>query len=68
MPPEPSPSHNTHRPPPLFGTPAQDAFFWEGQQLYPDDCAIKCQQFILEQFTGLAADEHVLVQESLQHG
>jgi hypothetical protein len=67
MPSEPPPSHDAHQPPPLFGTPIQDAGFWEGQQQYPDDCAIKCQQFILEQFTG-AADEHVLVREALEHG
>lgn len=52
----------------MFGTPIQDASFWQGQQHYPDDCAIKCQQFILEQFTGVAADEHELVHESLQRG
>lgn len=68
MPTEPPPGQDAHRPLPLFGTPAQDVGFWEGQQQYPDDCAIKCQQFILEQFTGEAADEHVLVRESLEHG
>jgi hypothetical protein len=64
----PPPSHDAHRPPPLFGTPIQDAGFWDGQQQYPDDCAIKCQQFILEQFTGAPADEHTLVRESFENG
>ncbi|MHB1424409.1 MAG: cysteine peptidase family C39 domain-containing protein [Gemmataceae bacterium] len=65
---EPPTNHDAHRPPPLFGTPIQDAGFWDGQQQYPDDCAIKCQQFILEQFTGTPADEHVLVREAYEHG
>jgi hypothetical protein len=68
MPNELPPSHDAHRPPPLFGTPIQDAGFWEGHQQYPADCAIKCQQFILEQFAGAPADEHLLVRESLEHG
>lgn len=68
LPSEPLPSSDAHRPPPLFGTPIQDAGFWDGQQKYPDDCAVKCQQFILEQFTGEHTDEHALVRESWQHG
>jgi hypothetical protein len=53
---------------PVFGTPAHDVAFWEGQQNYPDDCAIKCQQFVLEQFTGRHIDEQSLVREAAEHG
>jgi hypothetical protein len=56
------------QPNPTFGTPGMDSAFWEGQQRLPDDCAIKCQQFILEQFTGQAVGEHTLVREAMEHG
>lgn len=56
------------RPNPTFGSPGADTAFWEGQQQLPDDCAIKCQQFILEQFTGQAIAEGDLVREAMQHG
>jgi hypothetical protein len=68
MPSEPLSDPAVQRPPALIGTPIQDAAFWEGPQQYPDDCAIKCQQFILEQFTGMPADEHTLVREAWEHG
>ena len=51
----------------MFGTPGQDVLAWEGKQSYPDDCAIKCQQFVLKQFTGQHVDENVLVHEALEH-
>ncbi len=57
-----------HVPNPTFGTPGADTAFWEGQQQLSDDCAIKCQQFILEQFTGHAVAEDSLVREAWDHG
>ena len=57
-----------HKPNPTFGTPGVDTAFWEGQQQLPDDCAIKCQQFVLEQFTGHAVAEGTLVSEAMEHG
>jgi hypothetical protein len=56
------------RPDPSFGTPDHDRAFWEGQQQLPDDCAIKCQQFILEQFTGHPVGEGTLVREAFENG
>lgn len=53
---------------PTFGTPSQDTAFWEGKQQLPDDCAIKCQQFILEQFTGQPVSEANLVREAMVNG
>ncbi len=35
---------------------------------FPDDCAIKCQQFILEQFTGRFVAEATLVREAMERG
>ncbi len=55
-------------PDPTIGTPGEDTAFWEGKQQRPDDCAIKCQQFILEQFTGHAVAEDDLVREAWEHG
>ena len=52
----------------MIGTPGQDSAFWEGQQRLPDDCAIKCQQFILEQFTGQHISEGTLVGEAIDYG
>ena len=57
-----------HTPDPTIGTPDADTAFWEGKQLLEDDCAIKCQQFILEQFTGINVAETDLVQEAWEHG
>lgn len=57
-----------HRPDPTFGTPNGDVTWWEGQQHLQDDCAIKCQQFILEQFTGQRIAEETLVREAQEHG
>jgi hypothetical protein len=68
-----SPAHDlgareASQPNPTFGTPGKDSAFWEGQQHLPDDCAIKCQQFILEQFTGHSVGEGSLVREAVEHG
>lgn len=51
-----------------FGTPEVDAAFWEGPQSYPDTCAIRCQEFILEQFKGLDIPEDALVRQAMEHG
>lgn len=59
---------HVQQPDPIIGTPSHDAAFWEGQQRLPDDCAIKCQQFILNQFTGHNVDENMLVHEAMEHG
>src|SRR5579864_3856646 len=52
----------------IIGTPYQDAYQWDGMQTAPDDCAIRAQQFIIEQFTGQKLDEHALEQEAQSHG
>lgn len=41
---------------------------WDGLQSYPDTCAIRCQEFVLECFTGQEIDEHQLVLEALEQG
>lgn len=51
-----------------FGTPDTDKVFWDGQQSYPDTCAIRCQEFILEQFSGQQISEDALVQQAIDHG
>jgi hypothetical protein len=61
-------TREVHTPNPTIGTPRTYTTFWEGQQQLPDDCAIKCQQFILEQFTGQAIGEDTLVREAIDHG
>lgn len=52
----------------IIGDPVQDAGFFPGQQSYPDTCAIRCQEMILEEFTGLDIPEEALVQTAQQHG
>ena len=42
-------------PDPMIGTPGQDARDWAGQQHYQDDCAIRCQEYLITQFTGFPA-------------
>lgn len=73
-PPKPTLSDQTiHTPPihladPLFGSPVHDQKFWQGQQNYADTCAIRCQEFILQQFTGVDFPEKHLVDEAKTHG
>ena len=55
-------------PDPLFGDPSRDSAQWPGQQGYADTCTIRCQEFILEQFTGVPFDETALVQEARDAG
>jgi hypothetical protein len=57
------------RPDPVVGTPEQDAAAFDGQQSYDDTCAIRCQEFILEQFQpGAEYDETALVREAQSMG
>jgi hypothetical protein len=53
---------------PIIGTPEQDGISFPGQQSYPDTCAIRCQEFVLEEFTGQHFDENALVNEAEQNG
>ncbi|GIW83370.1 MAG: hypothetical protein KatS3mg105_5177 [Gemmatales bacterium] len=41
---------------------------WDGPQSYPDTCAIRCQEYILECFTGQELDERTFVQEAYDRG
>jgi hypothetical protein len=52
----------------VIGTPDEDASVWDGVQSYQDTCGIRCQEFILEQFTGLEFSEDDLVRESAANG
>jgi len=53
---------------PLLGTPAHDAQFFDGRQSFADTCAIRSQEFILQQFTGMNLDEDALVREAFERG
>ena len=52
----------------IIGTPEVDATFVEGKQGYSDTCAIRVQEFILEQFTGQEFDETDLMEEARSQG
>jgi hypothetical protein len=52
----------------IIGTPYHDVNAWHGQQHAPDTCAIRSQEFIIEQFTGHDIPEEILVQEAQSHG
>lgn len=52
----------------LIGNPEQDGTFFPGKQSYPDTCAIRCQEMILEEFTGQDIPEDAMVQMAEQHG
>lgn len=52
----------------IIGTPEEDARTFDGQQSYDDTCTIRCQEFILEQFTGQEWDEAALVQQAEENG
>ncbi len=62
------PASHFQPPDPIIGTPSHDTAFWDGQQRHSHDCAIKCQQFILNQFTGHNVDENMLADEAEEHG
>ncbi len=52
----------------IIGTPEVDAGFFDGIQSYPDTCAIRCQEAIIQQFLGRDIDEHFLVQQAKDIG
>lgn len=56
------------QPDPVIGTPEQDTTTFDGVRSYDDTCAIRCQEFILEQFTGQEVNEDALVQEARDMG
>jgi hypothetical protein len=56
------------RPDSVIGTPDEAAARFPGQQSYPDTCAIRCQEYVLEQFTGQDFDEDALVEEARIYG
>ena len=63
------PTHPTvEKADPHFGTPEQDRAHWDGRQSYEDSCAIRCQEYILQQFTGADVPEKTLVNEAIEHG
>ncbi|MBM7867267.1 hypothetical protein GTO89_12320 [Heliobacterium gestii] len=53
---------------PVIGTPVEDSEVFPGQQNYEDTCAIRSQQFIIEQFTGTPLTEEQLMSEASAHG
>jgi len=63
-----APATGIHRPDPMIGTPGPDSLSWDGRQSYHDTCAIRCQEFVLQQFTNVDVDEHLLVREAMEHG
>jgi hypothetical protein len=52
----------------MFGTPESDAQLFPGKQGYADTCAIRCQEFIIRQYTGLNLPEKFYVDEAKAHG
>ena len=52
----------------IIGEPEVDAEFFPGVQSYMDTCAVRCQEFILERFTGVDIPEDALVQEAQAAG
>jgi hypothetical protein len=52
------------RPDPIIGTPEPDSHHFPGQQQYSDTCAIRCQEFIIRQYTGTHLPESYYVQEA----
>lgn len=61
-------SHDFTRPDPVLGTPLSDGDYFPGQQSYADTCAIRCQEFIIRQYTGVDAPEKLFVDEARAHG
>ena len=52
----------------IIGDPGDVVSVWDGQQSLPDDCAVKCQQIVLEMYTGQEFSEGALVAESAANG
>lgn len=56
------------QPHPIIGTPLSDSAYFPGRQSYDDTCAIRCQEFIIRQYTGVSAPEKFFVDEARAHG
>lgn len=56
------------RPNPIIGTPLSDSRFFPGQQSEEHSCAVRCQEFIIRQYTGADAPEQLFIDESRAHG
>jgi len=56
------------RPNPIIGTPLSDSRFFPGQQSDEYSCAVRCQEFIIRQYTGADAPERFFIDESRAHG
>ena len=54
--------------PQIIGTPEEDAAQFPGAQSYPDTCAIRCQEFILELYTNQDIPEDQLIEQAMTHG
>jgi hypothetical protein len=63
-----SDSHHFTRPDPILGTPQADGDYFPGQQSCSDTCAIRCQEFIIRQYTGADAPEKFFIDEARAHG
>jgi hypothetical protein len=61
-------THGFTRPDPVIGTPHADGDYFPGQQSYSDTCAIRCQEFIIRQYTGANAPEKFFIDEARAHG
>lgn len=62
------PAHDIHHANPIIGTPHDDAALFPGKQGYSDTCAIRCQEYIIRQYTGLNLPEKFYVDEAKAHG
>ncbi|MGC4054459.1 MAG: C39 family peptidase [Paludibaculum sp.] len=66
----------THMPPlgniepanPIIGTPHEDAQLFPGKQSYADTCAVRCQEYIIRQYTGLDLPEKYYIEEARRNG
>jgi len=56
------------RPDPIIGTPLSDSTFFPGKQSDDYGCAVRCQEFIIRQYTGADAPEKFFIDESRSHG
>jgi hypothetical protein len=54
-------------PEPIIGTPHHDTSVWPGRQEDINTCAVRCQEFIITQFTGHDPGEDALVREAKEH-
>lgn len=61
-------ARDTARPSPTIGTPEADTGKWVGMPTYPNAYSIRCEEFILRQFTGQDLSEKALVQEAMDNG